>query len=249
MAAYYDTAGTIVNSAAVECGLAPTSDPFASADPNFVQLCTLLTNAGRELYTKFQWQQFVKSYSFSTGPTPPSDGIFPLPDDFAYIIDQTGWTPNNIGMGLPLGGPYTEQQWTAIVAQSLAASTIYIGFKQADSNFYVLPAPPPVDTTIQYEYISRNWVQVHGDPDVGATVVANSDDLVMFPPILVVKLLATRWKQAKGFDATTSLEQFAAEFNTATSQNKAAPVLNMAMYRLFPLLNTYTNLPPTGYGL
>lgn len=232
----------------MECGLETASDPFTTNTQEMIQLRTLLTNCGRELYNKYQWQQFVKSYSFSTGAVPPTDGIFQLPSDFAYLINQTGWTPNNLGLGLPLGGPYTEQQWSAIVAQNLAASTIYIGFKISEGTIHVLPAPPPASTTITFEYVSRDWVQVLGVAANTATKVANASDIVMFEPVLIVKMLAARYKQAKGLDANASLEQFAAAFSSATGLNAPAPVVNMATYNLFPLLNTYTNTPPTGYG-
>lgn len=252
MAAYYDTAATIINTAAIECGLDAVADPFASSDTTMVQLRTLLTSCGRELASnKHQWQQFVKAktYNTSTDIIPGTTNDFALPDDFLYMINQTGWTPNNLGLGLPLTGPYTEQQWTAIVAQNLAASTIYLGFKVAEGTFQVLPDPPPANTNITFEYMSRNWVQVHGAPATTATLVANADDLVMFDPIMITKFLAARYKQAKGLDASAQLDQFTAAFQSATGINTPAPVLNMATSRLFPLINIYTNTPPTGYGL
>lgn len=252
MAAYYDTAATIIQTAAIECGLTASSDPFASSEQVDIQLRTLLTSCGRELSSnKHQWQQFVKSavYDTSTDVIPGTTNEFALPDDFYYLINQTGWTPNNLGLGLPLTGPYTEQQWTAIVAQNLAASTIYLGFKVANGTFQVLPDPPPANTNITFEYMSRDWVQVHGVVANTATLVANSDDLVMFDPIMMVKMLAARYKQAKGLDASAQLDQFTAAFQSATGSNTPAPVLNMATARLFPLINIYTNTPPTGYGL
>ncbi len=252
MAAYYDTAATIINTAAVECGLDPVSDPFSSLEPQMVQLRTLLTSCGRELYNKYQWQQFIKnaSYDTSTDIIPGTTNQFALPDDYAYLINQTGWTPNNLGLGLPLTGPYTEQQWDAIIAQNLAASTIYIGFKIAQGTFQILPDPPPASTNINFGYMSRDWVQVHGDPDTTATVVANADDIVMFEPIMITKFLAARYKQAKSLpSAADSLDQFTAAFNSATSLNAPAQVLQMSGGRIFPLLNIWTNTPPTGYGL
>lgn len=248
--ATYDTAADIINYALIECGLGSISDPFASSEETAIQMRTLLTQCGRELASnKYQWQQLVKSYSFNTGATPPEDGVYDLPADFGYLINQTGWTPNNLGLGLPLTGPYTEQQWTAIIAQNLAASTVYIGFKVAAGTFQVLPQPAPVDTDITYEYMSSHWVRVHGADDVTASVVANADDVVIFESILITKMLAARYKQAKGLDAAASLDQFTAAFQSCTGMNSPAPVLNMATNRIFPLINIYTNTPPTGYGM
>ena len=60
--ARWDDAGTIINDAAVEVGLSAVADPFASADPAFVQLCRLLTSAGRELLGMHQWHKFVATH-------------------------------------------------------------------------------------------------------------------------------------------------------------------------------------------
>lgn len=249
----FDTAGTIVSFAAVECGLTPVADPFASSAAEQVQLCTLLNMCGRELWAKNQWQQFVRSFSIdtTTDPITPGGNEYAFPSDYGYWINQTGWTPNNLGLGLPLGGPLSEQQWTTVVAQNLAADTIYISFKIAGNVIQILPNPPPANTSITFEYMSRAWVQPTGttDPDDRRDLIAASADTVLFESILMVKMLAARYKEAKGLDATSSLAQFASAYQTATSINKPAPILNTAVQQWFPLINVWTNTPPTGYGM
>lgn len=245
--AQYDDAGSIINSAAVECGLNTAGDPFSSTDPTMAQLRTLLTNAGRELFAMHQWQQFVKTTTISTGPVPVSNGQYALPADFGYMINQTGWTPTAAGLGLPFGGPLSEQIWAALVNTNLASSTIYVSFKIADRVIQFLPAPAPANTSLTYSYMSRDWVLVSGGPTT-ADFVATASDLVLFEPILITKLLALRYKQAKGLDPTSTAEQFAAQFMAWTGVNTPAPVLNVARYEGFPYLNVWTNVPQSGYG-
>ena len=250
--AQYDTAGQIVNYAAIECGLQAVSDPFASTAPEMVQLCTLLNMSGRELWTKHQWQQFITSVTLNTttdlivGTT----NQYPLPSLYGYWVNQTGWTPNNLGLGLPLGGPLSEQQWTAIVAQNLAASTIYMSFKIANGRVYVLPDPAPANTNFSFEYVSRAWVQPTATtlPSQRTDAATASADTVLFESILMVKMLSTRFKEAKGLDSQSSAAQFSAAFSAATTFNKPAPILNTASQQMFPLINVWTNTPPTGYG-
>ncbi len=250
--AAYDTAGTIISFAAVECGLTPVADPFASSAPEQVQLCTLLNMCGRELWAKTQWQQFVRAFSIdtTTDPITPGGNEYAFPSDYGYWINQTGWTPNNLGLGLPLGGPLSEQQWTTVVAQNLAASTIYISFKIGNDRIQILPNPPPANTAITFEYMSRAWVQPTGTtlPGDRTDLITASADTVLFESILMVKMLAARYKEAKGIDANSSLAQFAAAYQTATSINKPAPILNTAVGQMFPLINVWTNTPPTGFG-
>jgi hypothetical protein len=217
-----------------------------------IQLRTILNMCGRELWNKHQWQQFVRSFSLNTTSSPitPGGNAYAFPTDFGYWINQTGWTPNNLGLGLPLGGPLSEAQWTTIVAQNLAASTIYISFRIVNNTIEVLPNPPPASTSITFEYMSRNWVQPAGTTTLAtrSDKCTSSTDTVLFESILMVKMLAARYKEAKGLDANSSLAQFAAAFQSATGMNKPAPVLYTAGGSYFPLLNVWTNTPPTGFG-
>lgn len=246
--ARYDTAADIVNAAAVEVGLTAESDVFASSNAAFVQLRTMLTNVGRELLGLHQWNRFVKVHSITTA-VPPDTGDYDLPDDFAWLIDQTGWTPTNAGMGLPLGGPLTEQDWAYLVNTNLASSTIYVSFKQSQGQFQVLPQPPPDGIDIVFSYISRWWVADALTPTVATKdSVTSNDDVVLFEPILAVKFLKLRFLEAKGFDTTAATAQFQSVFMQWTGKDVAAPVLNAARMRLFPYLG-WRNIPETNYGL
>lgn len=246
--ARYEDAADIINQAAVEVGLTPTSDPYASTDPAFVQLQYLLTSSGRELLGAHQWNKFVKTHSITTA-VPPDTGDYDLPDDFGWIIDQTGWNPVAGGNGLPLGGPLTEQDWAYLVSTNLASSTIYISFKQADGQFQVLPQPPPDGQEITFEYMSRYWVAEAATPTVPAKdAPTQADDVVLFEPVLITKLLKLRFLEAKGFDTTAAVSQFANVFSQWTGKDTSAQVLNMARVRVFPYLG-WRNVPETNYGL
>jgi hypothetical protein len=244
----YDTAANIIGTSAIECGLTSVVDPYSSALQEQIQLRTLLNQCGRELYAMYQWQQFVRSHTIDTGASPVADGLYDLPDDFGYFINQTGWTPTNVGLGLPLGGPLTQQQYTYLVATNLASSTIYVSFLFADGKMSVLPAPAPADIEITFRYISNAWVQVEGDPDDRATLAENPTDLVMFEPVLISKMLTARYKQAKGLDASASLQQFTTMFSLFTGVNQAAPMLSLVDWQGFPYINPWTNIPQTGFG-
>lgn len=244
----FDEAGDIVNAAAAEVGLTPVSDPYTETDAAFVQLRNILSSAGRELLGLHQWQRFVKTHTITTN-VPPDTGNYDLPDDFGYLIDQTGWSPVSGGSGLPLGGPLSEQDWTYLVNTNLASSTIYVSFKMAQGQFQVLPQPPPDNVIINFEYISRYWVAAAGAPTVlVADKPTASDDIIMFEPILITKLLKLRYLEAKGFDTTAAVGQFLAMMQSWTGKDTNAPILNTARMRMFPYLG-WRNIPETNYGL
>lgn len=243
----YETAAQIINGAASECGLTAVSDPYASTDPAFVQLCTLLGSAGQEMLVLYEWQKLVKVHTITTS-VPPDTGNYDLPDDFGYMIDQTGWTPTNAGSGLPLGGPLSEQDWTYLINTNLANATIYVSFKIAEEQFQVLPQPPPDGIVINFEYISRWWVALTDTTTPAKAAPTQSDDVILYEPILMKKFLKLRYLEAKGFDTTAAVGQFLTMFNAWTGRDTTAQILNMARSRFFPYLG-YRNIPETNYGL
>lgn len=244
----FESAGDTVNSAASEVGLTAVADPYASTDPAFVQMCGILGNAGREMLALHEWQKLVKTHTITT-VVPPDTGEYDLPADFGYYIDQTGWTPTNGGAGLPLGGPLSAQDWTYLVNTNLASSTVYVSFRQADGQFWVLPQPPPNGIIINFEYISRYWVATAAAPTVPAMDKPTaSEDIVLYEPILITKFLKMRYLEAKGFDTTAAVGQFLTVFNSWTGKDASAPILNTARMRVFPYLG-WRNIPETNYGL
>lgn len=241
----YDTAGDVIAAACVMCGLSSVANPYSSSDDTQVQMRTLLNQCGRELYAMHQWQQFVRTHSFDTGASPVSTGLYALPSDFGYFINQTGW---NTTTDIPLGGPLTEQQYACLVSTGLSTSTIFVSFSIANSQIRILPAPAPANTTITFQYMSNGWVHEAGDTTTRSTKADEADDVVMFEPILISTMLALRYKQAKGLPSKDMLEQFQSLFALFTGINTSAPILNMAGRLDFPYLNPWTNLPHTGYG-
>lgn len=245
--ARFDTAGDIVNAAASEVGLTAVADPYISTDPAFIQMRNILASCGREMMGLFQWNRFVVAHSITTAAL--DTGNYDLPADFGYFIDQTGWSPVTGGSGLPLGGPLTEQDWTYLVATNLAASTVYVSFKQSQGQFQVLPQPPPVGIVITFEYMSRYWTALTATPTVLASDKPTlSSDIILFEPILITKFLKLRFLEAKGFDTTAAVGQFITMFDSWTGKDVSGPVLRMARNRIFPYLG-WRNIPETGYGI
>lgn len=244
--AIYDTAGDVVNNAAIACGLPAASVPFSSTDQHILQMCNLLNRCGRELLVVFQWQQFVKTHSFNTGSPPPTDGEFALPADFGWMINQTGWTPSSGGMGLPLGGPLTEQLWQMIVASGLGQGTIYASFKVTEGVMKFI-TPVPADQEVTFAYASQGWVDVGGAGTTFETKATADDDVILYDSELITTMLELRFKQAKGLDSTSAADAFATKFASYTGINSPAPIVSCAYVPRFPYLSVF-NVPQSGFG-
>ena len=243
--ARFSTANEIINRAAVEVGLLKVVDPVSSIDESFVQMTELLNASGQELVEIHPWQKLVKTFSFTTAPA--DSGEYDLPDDFSYMIDQTGWDRSN---NVAMGGPLSAQDWTYLLGRDLVSSTIYASFRQFDGKLQLFPQPPPAGLEISFEYISRNWVQeANSDPAVYNDTVQQGSDLVLYEPILAIKFLKAKFLEAKGFDSTASRLEFETMLGSRTGKDTGAPILSAGNNsRRFPYLDGFYNVGDTGFG-
>jgi hypothetical protein len=254
--ARYETANTIINDTALEVGLVPAADPYASLDEAFIQLRGLLTSAGRELCDMHNWPLLVKNYSVTTieGDT----GDYALPSDFNRMINQTGWDQNR---HLPIGGPLSPQDWTYLEGRDLSSTTIYASFRLEDGIFRIFPKPPPLPAGgatpgfqgiyVTFEYISGNWVNEAGSAPIYSGIKDRptiGSDIILFQPIMMVKMLKMKFLSAKGFDSSGAANEFQLLFKARTGQDEGSPVLSAAGLRGFPFLNGYRNVGDTGFG-
>jgi len=245
----YQNIADLVNRVAVGVGLRNTNDPFSNPDPAYLQLTTLANEVGMDLLAELPWNRMERTHKFTTqvGDT----GIYDLPDDFGYMIDQTAWQQGVPGAAYPLLGPATNQWWSFLEATQLYSVTIYAWFQVSQGKLQLWPQPPPPDIPIAYSYVSSAWVQT-GDPlnPVYKDNVDSPSDIVLFPPILFVKKLKLAFLQAKGFDTTKAQDEYNLALDSWGAKDKPSPKLSLVNGgpRLWRPLDAVVNVPETGYG-
>ena len=240
------TNNDVINRVAVEVGLSPVTDVFATEDPAFRQLGYLLTTSLQELMQLYPWQILTRTFNFVTEEG--QKGELDLPDDFAYMIDQTGWERSE---NVPLLGPLSPQTFTYLLGRDLVSSTIYASFRFDQNKLIIFPGDPmPAGLDINFEYISRNLISVAGsDPPEWKDEADSPGDFPLFPPHLITRLLKARFLEAKGFDSTKAEDSFWQAFYSWSGKDNSAPILRVGNYgRGYPYLNMWRNTPDTGYG-
>lgn len=240
-----DTASNILNRVAAECGIEPVTDPYSTPDANFVQLRYLLNIAGEELAQSYPWELLIREANITTLDTDTGD--YPLPDDFYYMINQTGWERKE---NVPLFGPLSPQDWQYLLGRDLVTSTIYASFRMQQGLFRLFPQPPPNGLDIHYEYVSKNWVlDVEADPDTYVDSVTKGTDTPLYDRTLISRYLKVKFLESKGFDTTKAQNDFNQAFSFMTGHDKGAEILNAGGgYGVFPYLNGFRNIPDSGYG-
>lgn len=241
----FQTVNDIVNSTARRVGLTPVADVLASNDKSFVQLVGLLNEAMESLAQMYPWGNLNRQFSYTIGSA--ESGPLTLPQDFNYMIDQTGWERRE---NVPLLGPLSAQEWAYLLGRDLLSSTIYASFRFDQNALYIYPDDPmPEGAQINFEYSSRNFFQEAGSSPVTYSDIAlNSADIVQLPPDLVIKFLRYLFLDAKGFDTVSADNTFKLAFESWSGKDNGAPVINAGLARGYPFLDAYRNTPDSGYG-
>ena len=193
-----------------------------TADQN-MQLLAALQAAGNELLLYYPWEQFHKELAL---PLEAGKGSYPLPDDWAYFIDQTQWDRTN---HWPLLGPKSPAEW-AWLKGGLLASFPRMRYRVMGNNLEFFPTPAAnSEFNMSMEYVSGNWVQGAGTPDQkpDAALVKADGDLVWYHPWLMVKFTKLKWLQLKGFDQTAAMSDFKQMYESLRGKDTGAQVLSL----------------------
>lgn len=229
---------SILNRVAVEVGLLPVGDPYASSEDHFVQMKYLIQTAGEELALAYPWSELKRSHSFVTD----GSGEYPLPDDYLFLIPQTGWESAN---NRPLSGPLTAQEWT--FNANYLDSPIRAMFRLQEGVMTLLGEG--TGQTISYEYQTRNWVAKDSLPVEYADVVVAGSDIPLFNRTMFTRYLKVKWQDSKGFDSSKAQDDFNQMFEFMTAKDKSGKVLNAGGGGYGGRLLSGYNVPDTGYGI
>lgn len=237
------TAIEILNRAAAEVGLQPVNDPYSAQDPVFQQMQFLLNTAGEELMQAYPWEFLVREHQFFT-----EEGVssYPLPDDFGYMLNQTGWEQSE---NIPLGGPLSAQDWTYLKGRNLSQNTLYASFRIREGEMLIYPDPPPIGLDINYEYITINWALGGTPTETPQDKIIIGSDTPLYDKTLITRYLKLKYLEAAGFDTTKAQDDFAQTFSFLTGFDKGAGIISAGRnHRLYPYLSVL-NLPDHGFGL
>ena len=233
----------IINRAAVEVGLNAVVDPMGSNDENFVQLRFLLNSAGQEIAEYKPWQGLMREFSLETkaGDT----GNYSLPNDFLYMIDQTGW---QLDKSAPVGGPLSAQTWSYLDGSGTGRANTHISFRIHDNTLQLFPQPPAAGISLKFQYMSRNWLRSAADPLITYDAAQNNADQSLLDGLLLIKFLKVKFLDAKGIDSSSQRLEFENLLQARMGHDTGAPVLAIGSTNRSWELDSRRNVPDTNYG-
>lgn len=238
----WDTVAGVVSDAAIELGVVPTpvADPFASTDPNILQLLGLLKGGGRKLVRGRAWTHLRREYTFSTVN---GTATYVLPSDFRSMVDQSNW---NRTTRYP-GDMVSPQMWQYLKAIGSTA-TLFGKFDIQGGQLSFIPTPGSV-ATIAFEYLSTYWIKATSSSAPTSDTPTVASDVVCFDNALAVSMLKLAWLKAKHMEYSAAQDEYDAAFEAAAGADSSpAPVLTLGGPPDSGLID-YGNVSDTGYGI
>jgi hypothetical protein len=234
-------AGDVLNDALLELGLieAPLTDPFASSDPNVVQMRAHLQALGRHLARMRPWSHLQMEWTLETVAGTED---YALPAGFNAPIPGTEW---NRTTDLRLGGPLGPQGWQ-VLKSSGVVNPINFYYRITRNRLYLHPVPTGASSLV-LEYNTAYWVQTPGDVTEPVTdSVSSKSDRLWFDGHLLSRGVKLRFLQQKGFDTAAAENEYEAALAQAMGNDGAQPVLDLAAGCYRPLV---PRLPETNWGV
>lgn len=171
----------------------------------------------------------VATATVSNTPLTFAKDTYPEAPDFDRFTNGTAWDRTN---RWPLLGPDSPQldeyHRSGIVTTGPRRHFRQVGNLVAGT-YRVWPPPAIQDTPFQiaWEYISLNWVRVHGGSTL-ATSFTNDDDVPILDSQAII--LGTKWRflEAKGIPTAASMQvEYRDYVSQLIARDGGAPTLNM----------------------
>ena len=182
-----------------------------------------------------------QSSASSTGGTVTfSKTIYPLPDDYETITDNTHWDKTKHWQML---GPVDAQQWQWLKSGYISTGP-RVRWRILGNEFQIWP-PYNTQEYLGFEYRSKGWARA-ADGTVKNSFTADSDTTVLDDSVIAL-LTKLKYFQIKSFDTTALLQDYQRYLNVAKANDKGSATLSFAPQPSAVLIG-WANIPDTGYG-
>ena len=180
------------------------------------------------------------SASFTGGTVTFSKTIYPLPDDYETITDNTHWDKTKHWQML---GPVDAQQWQWLKSGYISTGP-RVRWRILGNEFQIWP-PYNTQEYLGFEYRSKGWARA-ADGTVKNSFTADSDTTVLDDSVIAL-LTKLKYFQIKSFDTTALLQDYQRYLNVAKANDKGSATLSFAPQPSAVLIG-WANIPDTGYG-
>ena len=166
--------------------------------------------------------------------------IYPLPDDYETVTDNTHWDKTKHWQML---GPVDAQQWQWLKSGYISTGP-RVRWRILGNEFQIWP-PYNTQEYLGFEYRSKGWVRSANNQVKNS--FTNDDDTSVLDDTIIVLLTKLKYFQIKSFDTTALQQDYQRYLSIAKANDKGSATLSFAPQPSAVLIG-WANIPDTGYG-
>jgi len=166
--------------------------------------------------------------------------IYPLPDDYETVTDNTHWDKTKHWQML---GPVDAQQWQWLKSGYISTGP-RVRWRILGNEFQIWP-PYNTQEYLGFEYRSKGWVRSANNQVKNS--FTNDDDTSVLDDTIIVLATKLKYFQIKSFDTTALSQDYQRYLSIAKANDKGSATLSFAPQPSAVLIG-WANIPDTGYG-
>jgi hypothetical protein len=213
---------SIIQAAAIKCGLPSPNLGVGNADLNVQQLIGFANEEGQELAARHSWQVLTTEAHFLTTGAEAQGTIQTLAGPgFSFVLNETMW---NRDQRRPVFGPRSPAEWQQLKAQFMQGP--WYQYRIRGNQVIFLPVPS-AGFNIYFEWVSQFWATATGGL-VGTQTSLNIDtDVSVLDERLISLGCIWRWKEKNRFAYDEAQEKYEDAISDAITRDGSKPRLNL----------------------
>lgn len=188
----------------------------------------LAVRVGQEIARKALWAELIQFTTFDTVATTQG---YALASDFDRFVSDSLWNQSS-SRKLSL---VTQRTWNFLENGIVAQAGIHQQWIQQAQNILINPVPTLAET-IEYEYITDEWVQNAAGSSFSTTFAADTDT-TRFPEYLLELGLKVKIRKRYGDAYQDDLDEFNTSLDMAIARTGGNTTLRPHIRRRFPVTN------------
>lgn len=194
---------SIIQGAAVKCGIPSPSIVVASTDQNVQQLLEIANEVCTDISRmRPPWQALAKLTEWTCVGTEDQGTIATvIGADFDRFVPGTIWDRSLIR---PLPGPRSPQGWAQ--DHAFVAAGPFYSFRIYDGHVWIFPNTGITGNLISWEYVSKYWCESSGG--TGQSQWLADDDVSRLDELMIKYAIIVQYKMAKGLPCSIDLVNY-----------------------------------------
>ena len=218
---------TIVQKAAVRCGITAPSSAISNADPMVQQLIALAQDEGDESSVNYDWRNLKIPCQFTGDGT---STLFGLPSDFDRWPTQASMYSSSYPL-IPLLGPISDEELIAMQARPVFPVRPF--WNMLGGSLQVWPALQSGEV-VSSQYRSNAWILDADGVTRKAAWIADTDTPLIRERIIVAGVI-WRWKKAKGLDYAEEMKTWGQILEVESAHDRGNRTVGLAnVWNRFP---------------